>query len=147
VAEDEPFLATMTDTVQDPAQWLERSFMRYRRDGFSLWLALERESGAPVGQIGLLAQDVDGRREVEVSYHLHADHRRKGYALEGAQAVLAWAFERGHKSVIALIRDDNAPSQAVARKLCMVPGDEVVIHAELPHRVWRLDVDSHARRC
>jgi RimJ/RimL family protein N-acetyltransferase len=144
VPEDEPFVASMTESVPDAAKWLERCFSRYRRDGFGFWLALERESGSPVGQIGLLAQEIEGRREVEVSYHLHADYRRLGYAVEGARAVLAWAFERGHASVFALIRDDNAPSQAVARRLAMTPG-VAVAHASLPHRLWRIDASGGAR--
>ena len=136
---DEPFVASMTDSVADAADWLRRSFARYQRDGFSLWLAIERASGEPVGQIGLLAQTVAGVVEPEVSYHLHARHRRRGFAVEGAAAVRDWAFVRGHDHVIALIRPDNAASQAVARKLGMSAGDQVVMHAGADHVVWRVD--------
>ena len=138
VAGDEPFLATMTDSVQDPSTWLARCLMRYRRDGHGLWLALSRETGEPVGQIGLLQQDVPDVREAEVSYHLVAAARGRGFAVEGARAVVAWAFARGHDHVIALIRDDNLASQSVAKKLGMTPG-ELVTHAGLPHRRWRID--------
>src|SRR5665213_2462287 len=48
-AGDEPFLALMTDSVQNPSDWLARSFLRYRRDGYSLWLALARDGGEPIG--------------------------------------------------------------------------------------------------
>jgi RimJ/RimL family protein N-acetyltransferase len=129
-AADAPFVASMTDSVADAADWLARSARRYARDGFSLWLAVERKSGEPVGQIGLLAQTV--------SYHLHARHRRRGYAVEGAAAVRDWAFARGYDHVIALIAPDNAPSQAVARKLGMTPRDRA-IHAGAEHVVWRVD--------
>ena len=94
-AADEPFVASMTDSVADAADWMRRSFARYARDGFGLWLAIDRASGEPVGQIGLLAQTVDGVVEPEVSYHLAARHRRHGYASEGAAAVRDWAFARG----------------------------------------------------
>ncbi|HEY1584330.1 MAG TPA: hypothetical protein VGH63_01510, partial [Polyangia bacterium] len=39
---DQPFVASMTDSVADAADWMRRSFARYARDGFSLWLAIER---------------------------------------------------------------------------------------------------------
>lgn len=134
---DEPFVASMTDSVTDAADWMRRSFARYARDGFSLWLAIERAGGEPVGQIGLLAQSVAGAVEPEVSYHLHARHRRRGFAVEGATAVRDWAFAHGHDHVIALIREDNAASQAVARKLGMTPGDRAM-HAGAEHVVWRV---------
>ena len=138
VAADEPFVASMTDSVHDSADWMRRSFDRYARDGHSLWLAIARDSGEPVGQIGLLSQTVNGVVEPEVSYHLHARHRRHGYAVEGAAAVRDWAFARGHDHVIALIREDNVASQAVARKLGMKPGDRAM-HLGIEHVVWRID--------
>ncbi len=136
-AADQPFLAAMTDSVADAGDWLARSFARYARDGYSLWLAIARDSGEPVGQIGLLSQTVAGVVEPEVSYHLHAPYRRRGFAVEGAAAVRDWAFARGHDHVIALVRDDNLASQAVARKLGMTPGDHA-LHAGVEHVVWRV---------
>ncbi|HXU74659.1 MAG TPA: GNAT family N-acetyltransferase [Polyangia bacterium] len=135
---DEPFVASMTDSVADAADWMRRSFERYARDGFSLWLAIDRQSGEPVGQIGLLAQTVEGVVEPEVAYHLHARARRRGYAREGAAAVRDWAFARGYDHVIALVREDNVASQAVARSLGMAPGDPATHHG-VEHVVWRVD--------
>jgi RimJ/RimL family protein N-acetyltransferase len=135
---DEPFVASMTDSVADSADWMRRSFARYARDGFSLWLAIERASGEPVGQIGLLTQTVDGVVEPEVAYHLAARHRRRGFAREGGAAVRDWAFARGYDHVIALIRADNVGSQAVARALGMTPG-ATAMHAGVEHVVWRID--------
>ena len=136
--DDAPFLATMTDTVHDANDFLLRSFIRYRRDGYGLWLAREREHGEPVGLVGLLQQDVGDVSEAEAAWHIHAPFRRRGFAAEGARAVLAWAFARGHDHVVSLIRDDNLASQAVARKLGMTSTGELVEHGGAPHRVWRL---------
>jgi RimJ/RimL family protein N-acetyltransferase len=139
VPDDEPFIATLTDSLYGvgPHEWLFRMLVRYRRDGHGLWLALERDSGAPVGAVGLLKQWPHGVPEPEVSYHLHVDQRRRGFAVEAARAVVEWAFARGNDYVIALIRDDNVASQSVAKKLGMRPGD-VAMHGNVPHRVWRL---------
>lgn len=102
-----------------------------------LWLAIDKASGARIGQIGPLTQLLDGVEELEVSYHVDEPHRRRGFAVEGAAAVRDWAFTRGHDHVIALIREDNAPSQAVARKLGMSPSHHAR-HAGLDHVVWRV---------
>jgi RimJ/RimL family protein N-acetyltransferase len=47
-------------TRSESAEWIERQLARYEKDGHGLWLALERQSGVPVGQIGLTIQQVDG---------------------------------------------------------------------------------------
>ena len=138
-AGDEPFVATMTDSVfGDAAAWIARHQQRYARDGFGLWLAVERASGQPVGQIGLVLQTIDGVVEPEVSYHVHAPFRRRGFAVEGAAAVRDRAFAHGHDHVVSLIRPDNEPSQAVARRLGMRAGRHVQ-HAGLDHVLWRAD--------
>ena len=102
-----------------------------------LWVAIEKATGERVGQIGPLTQSVGGVEELEVSYYIDEPHRGRGFATEGARAVRDWAFARGHDHVIALIREDNVASQAVARKLDMQPGG-CVSHAGLPHVVWRV---------
>ena len=40
--------------------WIERQQMRYARDGHGLWLVLERDTGQPIGQVGLVMQEVTG---------------------------------------------------------------------------------------
>ena len=37
----------------DAQVWLDRQLERYRRDGHGLWLAVERATAEPVGQVGL----------------------------------------------------------------------------------------------
>ncbi len=103
-----------------------------------LWVAVEKSTGERIGQIGPLTQIVDGAEALEISYHVDERHRRRGFAVEGAAAVRDWAFARGHDHVVALIRDANAASQAVARKLGMQPGERAM-HAGTPHVVWRVD--------
>src|SRR5688572_4751838 len=68
-------------------EWLQRQLRRYRDDGHGLWLASERETGAPVGQVGLLLQDVERIRRPEVGWLLDRPHWGKGYATEAGAAV------------------------------------------------------------
>ena len=59
---------------------------------------------------------------LELGYAVAEDFRRRGYAFEMCQAVLAYAFETlGADEVFARIRSGNAPSLALARKLGFGP--------------------------
>jgi ribosomal-protein-alanine N-acetyltransferase len=110
------------------AEWIERQIARYQADGHGLWLAIERETGRPVGQVGLVRQTINGAEECEVGYLIHQPFWRHGFATEGAQACRDYAFTVLRKPrVISLVRPDNAASQGVARNL----GMEVVGRA--PH--------------
>ena len=54
------------------------------------------------------------------------DYWGKGYATEAAMAVRDAAFTRwGYPEVISLIRPANTPSQRVAERLGMKPGEKV----------------------
>lgn len=119
--------------------WIERSLARYRDHGHSFWLVSERSSGTPVGQVGLLLQEVDGRPEPEIGYLLHRPFWKRGYATEAALAVRDQAFTaRGLDHVISLIRPVNLPSQAVARRLGMTPRRETLWKG-IPCVVWRVE--------
>jgi len=110
-------------------EWLHRQVRRYQADGCGLWLVEDRDTGAPRGQVGLIIQDVDGSREPEVGYLIHRPFWRHGLAFEAASAVKRHAFDtRGVDHVISLIRPENIPSQAVARKLGLSPVRETMFH-------------------
>ena len=118
-------------------EWIERNLQRYEDDGAGFWIVQDAE-GTPVGQIGLLMQDVDELREPEVAYMISQPYWRKGYANEVATAIRDWAMdERGHSHVISLIRPSNLPSQGVARSIGMKPW-KTTRHRGLEHLVFRI---------
>ena len=120
---------------EESAGWIERQLERYARDGHGLWLVLERETGQPVGQVGLTVQQVDGVAEPEVGYLIHRPFWRRGFASEAAAATRDHAFrELGLPRVISLIRPENLPSQGVARRIGMKP-ERRVLHAGIEHLV------------
>src|SRR5437868_3050229 len=52
---------------RDEAQaWLERQLDRYARNGYGLWLVVEKGTEQPVGQVGLIRQMVAGTEEDEI---------------------------------------------------------------------------------
>jgi RimJ/RimL family protein N-acetyltransferase len=122
---------------RDEAQlWIERQLSRYARDGHGLWLVQDRVTGEPVGQVGLVVQTVDGVEEPEIGYLIHRPFWRRGLATQAALSVRTWAFDTLRlERVISLIRPENLPSQGVARKLGMTPGETVQFHG-LEHLVF-----------
>jgi [ribosomal protein S5]-alanine N-acetyltransferase len=126
--------------------WIERQIRRYARHGHGLWLAIEKATGEPVGQVGLLIQQVHGVEEKEVAYLIHRPFWRRGFATEAGAAARDYAFEvLGRKRVIALIRPENVPSIGVARKLGLNEEPDRIQHSGFEHIVFsaaRNAVDS-----
>ena len=78
---------------------------------------LLRDTDQLIGDCGCTLQEVEGRNEIEVGYHVRRDLWGKGYATEAAQACMEYAFTKlGVKRVISMIRPENAPSRRVAEK-------------------------------
>lgn len=95
---------------------------RYAEDGHGLWLAMEKQSGNPIGQIGLVQQLIDETDETEVGYMLDKRYWNRGFAIEAAAATRDFAFQTlGKSRVISLIRPSNVLSLRVASRLGMLP--------------------------
>jgi RimJ/RimL family protein N-acetyltransferase len=123
--------------------WIERQMKRYARHGHGLWLVLDKATGQPVGQAGLLIQQVRGVEEKEVAYLTARPSWRRGFATEAARACRDYAFEvLGRQRVIALIRPENIPSQAVARKLGLQPEPDRIQHSGFEHIVFAVSRDG-----
>jgi [ribosomal protein S5]-alanine N-acetyltransferase len=122
--------------AKDVRDFIDRMRAAYKNDGCGLWLVVDRESGEPLGRVGLLRQHVNGADEFEIGYMIHRPFWRRGLATEAALAVRDYAFsERKLPRVISLIRPENAPSRGVARKLGMEVVDNWE-HAGFTHHVF-----------
>ena len=70
-----------------------------------------------MGRCGLLSQEVDGERHVEVAYALAPEFWGRGYATEAAVASRDHAFRTlDVPHVVSLILPDNAASIRVAER-------------------------------
>jgi [ribosomal protein S5]-alanine N-acetyltransferase len=122
--------------AKDVREFIDRMRASYKNDGCGLWLVVDRESGEPLGRVGLLRQHVNGVDEFEIGYMIHRPFWRRGLATEAALAVREYAFaERKLPRVISLIRPENLPSQGVARKLGMEIVDSWE-HVGIAHHVF-----------
>ena len=127
-------------------EWLGRQFGRYDEHGIGLWLAVEKATGVPVGQVGLIPpRGIPGAEEVELGYLIHRPYWRRGFAAEAAAACRDYAFETlDRPRVLALIRPENTASLAVARSVGLTPTGLRAELAELDHLVLAADRPGRA---
>lgn len=84
--------------------------------GYGIWGLEEKSTGDLVGRIGFL--NPIGWPAFELGWTLSRESWGKGYATEGAQRALAYAFtELDRDHVISLIAPDNIASAKVAERL------------------------------
>ena len=95
-------------------------------DPYDLWPVIETVSNEVIGHCGLLAKEVDGQPEIELTYVLHKLAWGKGYATEAAVALRDYAFEMHQlERLIALIDPMNYGSERVVQKAGMALEKEV----------------------
>lgn len=133
---------------EESADFLQRMMRRYETDGYAYFAAIEKESGAFLGVIGLLAEEIAGEACTGVGYILDDRFWGKGYAAEGAQACLDYAFSVLHAPrVIADIRPENTASRRVAARLGMQEEgvfDKFYYGKHMPHIIYAAyPPDSH----
>ena len=125
--------------------WLNKQLARYENDGFGLWAVVLKETDEMIGQCGLTMQDVEGRQVVEVGYLFQKAFWHKGYCTEAAIACKEYAFENLKiDEVFSIIRDNNIPSQRVAKRNGMAVTGGFVKHyygIDMPHLVFSVKRD------
>ncbi len=95
---------------------------RHASQGFGFWAVEENGGEAFIGIIGLNRPTFDAPFMpcVEIAWRLSRAQWGKGYATEGARAVLAHAFgPLGLKEIVAFTTPANARSRAVMERLGM----------------------------
>lgn len=126
--------------------WLDRQIERYEKHGFGLWAVVLKETDEMIGQCGLTMQDYNETEVLEVGYLFQKEFWHKGYACEAAIACKNYAFEKLNATeVYSIIRDNNIPSQNVAKRNGMTACDSFVKHyygIVMPHIVYKVKRDK-----
>lgn len=127
-------------SVEQTREWMDRTMQRYAELGYGHWLVEDASTHEFIGLIGIIRETVDDTEYFGLGYLLKKVHWGKGYALEGAQACLGYAFEvLAADKVIAEIRPENVSSRRLAEKLGMTVERELVKHYNgkaMPHLVY-----------
>ncbi|MCP2164036.1 GNAT family N-acetyltransferase [Goodfellowiella coeruleoviolacea] len=130
-------------------------YFRYyaRFAGFGFWAAADRSTGTFLGWFELRPPEDGGVDEVELGYRLRRAAWGRGYATEGARALVHKAFaELGVRRVFATTMAVNAASRRVMEKAGLrfvrnyredwpepIPGAE---HGEVEYALTRADWQS-----
>jgi len=123
---------------QEAINWITRMGKRYEMHGVGLWALTDKQTGAFIGQCGLLVQDIDGNTELEIGYSLNPSSWGKGYATEAAMACKKYVMENKLvPSIISIIHVDNVPSQKVAERNGMQRTKQVVWW-DMPVYIYRI---------
>lgn len=119
--------------------WFKRVFERYENNSGGHNVLVEKTTKLPVGMCGLLLQEVDGKKELEIGYSLHPDYRGKGFATEAAQTCRDFAFDNNFaNSLISIIHVENFASAKVALRTGMIFEKET-FHKGIKVNVFRLN--------
>jgi RimJ/RimL family protein N-acetyltransferase len=132
-----------------PMAWRNLAMMvgHWSLRGYGLWAAEERPSGVLVGRIGFW--NPEGWPGFELGWMLRRSFWGRGFATEGAQAALQFAFtQMGQPHVISLIDPANAASIRVAQRLGerLVGSTEVMAKPALVYRITREEWEAVFRR-
>ena len=96
---------------------MQRNLDRYRDEGVGLW-AMEDHDGTFLGDCGLIWQEIEGERCLEVGYHLTVGARGRGYATEAALACRDMGFgDVGASRVHSIVAVANEGSHRVAQRI------------------------------
>lgn len=132
--DDAPFVVTLLNdpdwlahigdrgvrTVDDALAYLANGPQAsYARFGYGLWCVTRRDDPDPIGMCGLVRRDwLDAP---DVGFAFLPAHRRQGFALEAASAVVAHAGALGIHTLHAIVAPGNCASHALVRRLGFKP--------------------------
>ena len=131
---------------EETQRFLRKHLDHWDRYGYGLWAFRERANGRFVGRAGLYNTNVGGNDEVELAYALVAEYWSRGLATEMARGILRVAFEQLHmKDLVCFTLTTNRASQRVMEKAGF-EYERDVVHAGLPHVLYRITVSEWRER-
>ena len=113
-----PQLAALDDQAEEYAGWYAMMIGVGHWQWFDYgFFTLQRpDDPTPLGRVGLLKHE--NWPHPELAWHLFEEAIGQGFATEAAAAVRDWAAKtHGLTQLVSYIATNNAPSQAVAKRL------------------------------
>lgn len=121
-----------TRSYQETLDNLDLIFKCYKKYGFGLWAVMHKNDSKLIGRCGLIAQNIEGIREVEIAYMISKDYWRQGIGTEAACGIRDYGFGViGCQRLISLIDPDNIASQKVALKAGLSYEKDIILNDKL----------------
>jgi len=79
-------------TYAQTQEHIKRIINCYQENGFGLWATIHKNSNQLIGRCGLITQQVDGKKEIEIGYLLAKEYWGCGLATEAAIAIRVFIF-------------------------------------------------------
>jgi RimJ/RimL family protein N-acetyltransferase len=113
---------------------------------FLLRMAVLRQQGIVIGSAGFHARpDDDGM--IEIGLGVVPEHRGQGYAQEILHGMWAWVLTMPDvRTLRYTVSADNAPSQAIIRKLRFDFRGEQIDEEDGPEDIFELSAEEYHRR-
>jgi RimJ/RimL family protein N-acetyltransferase len=123
--------------------WMDKCQSRYRENRGGLMAVIDKNTHQLLGMCGLLVQNIDGKKRLEVGYSFLPDSRGKGYASEAAQFAKNYGFEQGYdrdfdNAIVSMIHHENKSSMAVALRNELTLEKETVIELGEPFFIYSI---------
>ncbi len=107
-------------TLAATQAWLERNLQRYAEHGWGRWAVVLKQTGALIGDCGIMHMEVAGVLEYDLGYIIDQHHWRQGYASESAAACRDYAASTlGLRRLVANMPTQHVASARVAEKIGM----------------------------
>ncbi|WP_445589469.1 GNAT family N-acetyltransferase [Sunxiuqinia sp. A32] len=128
-----------SDKKAQAKEWIEIQLRRYQEKRYGHHALIDKQTNQFIGQCGLLTQEIDGKTEIEIGYHILPAYWGKGYATEAANKFRDYAFQNNLcNSLISIIDIRNIASQKVAEKNGMRKTRQIKYHG-LDVFIYRID--------
>ena len=131
-----PSMVAQGETVTAEQAWFGflTGIGHWQWHGFGFFTVVLRQTGKPVGRVGLLKHS--NWQDIELAWHLFEAGEGHGFATEAAFAVKSWAYgDLGLTKLCSYIDVTNERSQAVAQRLGAVTDGTRAPH-EPEAEVW-----------
>lgn len=110
-------------TKNQADQLIDRFETHMDDKGYTMWAVERKEDEAFIGFIGLLeiTMEIEGKGSAEIGWRLDKKFWKKGYATEGAEACLTYAFgPLNMKQVYSFTASINKPSEILMKRIGMI---------------------------
>lgn len=110
-------------------EWLNRRLYEYEHPGFSLYGVIMKGAHAWVGVGGVVATEVDGRKELNMEVHLLDKYWE--YGVEVAEGMKEYVFDKlGASRMVAVVRWGDMRMVDVVGRMGMLYENDTVMNGE-----------------